>query len=116
MRTMTLFLDGVDWQHELGEAGDGTTLYPSLQGLKVGNSCWESCGVVKVTARFLNEEWVVPQDLMKGSKSAKEIEEEDPQQQARERIAGYEMHLKRLDERKAWLQSRITAARHEAGL
>lgn len=64
MKKMTLYLCGVDWQHELGEAADGTKVYPSLQALKKYRTCWDECGVVKVSVTFEDIEWVEPQDLL----------------------------------------------------
>ena len=63
MRQMTLYLCGVDWQHELGEAADGTTFYPNLESLKHYRKCWEECGVIKVKVTFDDIEWVEPQRL-----------------------------------------------------
>jgi len=52
---------GVDWQHELGEASDGVTLYPGLKSLMAARPCWKRCGVVRVKVRL--SKWVVGQDL-----------------------------------------------------
>jgi len=62
-RTMTLYMCGVDWDHELGEAADGTRLYPSLASLKKHAKCSDQCGVIEVTVEFSNIKWVVPQNL-----------------------------------------------------
>lgn len=64
MKKMTLYLCGVDWQHELGEASDGTKLYPNLESIKHYRKCWKECGVVKVNVTFEDVEWVEPQDLL----------------------------------------------------
>lgn len=64
----TFYIDGVDWQHELGEAADGTKLYPSLKAIKKFNPCWKECGIVKVTVTFEDVKWVAEQDLF-GSRS-----------------------------------------------
>lgn len=56
-------MDGVDWQHEIGEALGGNKVYPDLEDLKENNSCWKSCGVVR--CRLIFEEWVEEQDLWK---------------------------------------------------
>lgn len=75
-----LFIDGVDYQHELGNIE--TKVYESLEELKEKHGkCWQGCGVVKVTIKVLKEEWVVKQDLFnpknlveykpKGKKNAK---------------------------------------------
>lgn len=67
-----MYACGVDWQHELGDAIDGTTFYPSLEWIKKLRSCVSGCGVVRVqvTAELLN--WAEPQDLGKSAKRAEE--------------------------------------------
>ena len=37
-----------DFQHELGAAAGGVTIYPSLEDLKANRTCWEQCGVIEV--------------------------------------------------------------------
>ena len=67
-KKMTMYICGVDWQHELFEAGDGTKFYPSIEDLKKYRSCWDQCGVVKVNVTFDDVEWVEPQDFSKRKK------------------------------------------------
>lgn len=55
-KEQTFYLCATDWMHELGEAADGTTVYPSLNWLKKLRPCWKSCGVVMVRATFHLEE------------------------------------------------------------
>lgn len=62
VKEMTLYLDGVDWQHELGAASDGTKLFPTADCAKDA-VCWKECGIVKVKCRFELVEWVEPQKL-----------------------------------------------------
>lgn len=70
------YIDGVDWQHELGEARGGNTLYPSLKDLKRWNPCWDSCGVVKV--KVISLEWMEKQDISRGdSISSKDAEKRE---------------------------------------
>jgi hypothetical protein len=64
-KKMDLYICGVDWQHELGQAADGTLFYPSIESLKKYSPCWSECGIVKVTATFDDIEWVEPQDFSK---------------------------------------------------
>ena len=56
-----LYMDGVDFQHELGECE--TKVYDSVERAKKHSKCWESCGIVKFKAEVSNVEWVVEQDL-----------------------------------------------------
>jgi hypothetical protein len=60
-KEITVFLDGVDWQHEIGEAVGGNKVYPSIEDLKEYNRCWNGCGIVKCKLVF--EEWVVEQNF-----------------------------------------------------
>lgn len=62
-KTYTMYIDGVDWQYELGEASDGTKLYPSLSCIKKHTKCWDQCGIVEVKVTFRRPKWVVRQNL-----------------------------------------------------
>lgn len=66
-KTLKLYMCMIDWQHELGEAADGTLMYPSLKALQKYHDCWEECGVVEVTVSFNAPKVIVNQDL-KGRK------------------------------------------------
>lgn len=66
VKTGEFYLCGIDWQHELGEAADGTTIFPSQEWQKKFHPT-EGCGVVKVRATFELLEWVEKQDLQKGA-------------------------------------------------
>lgn len=77
-KKVTVYVDGVDWQHEIGEAPDGNTVYPSTDSLKEFNRCWEGCGVVECEIVF--KKWIIKQDwdlMSKGTKtySTKELKE-----------------------------------------
>jgi hypothetical protein len=77
-RKVTVFLDGVDWQYEVGSASDGNTIYPDIECLKEYGPCWEGCGIVECEIVF--KKWVVEHNwevMSKTSKrySAKELEE-----------------------------------------
>lgn len=92
-KTVTVYIDGVDWQYEIGHAMDGNRVYPSLEDLAESNSCWESCGVVKATITF--EKWVTPQDLSKGKLvSSDELQTPEHHAYEKERRAAF----KKLDE------------------
>jgi hypothetical protein len=62
-KEVTVYLDGVDWQHEIGEASGGNRVYGSVRDLKENNRCWESCGVVKCNITLV--EWVEEQNFNK---------------------------------------------------
>lgn len=75
-KEITVFVDGVDWQHEIGEASDGNKIYPDIESLKKYSRCWAGCGVVKCKIVF--EEWVVEQnfeDMFKNSSQGYTLEE-----------------------------------------
>lgn len=55
-REVVVYIDGTDWNYELGEACGGTTLYPSIENAKKNLPCWKSCGIVKV--KVILEKWV----------------------------------------------------------
>ncbi len=38
----------VDFDYELGYAGGGNIIYPTIKGLKAFRCCWDECGIVKV--------------------------------------------------------------------
>ncbi len=63
---MKLYACGVDWQHEIGEAGDlegKMPLYSSIEELKAQRTCWAECGIVVL--ELTEAEWAVAQDLMR---------------------------------------------------
>lgn len=62
-KEVIVFLDGVDWQHEIGEAAGGNKVYGSVEDLKENNRCWNSCGVVKCKITLV--EWVEEQNFNK---------------------------------------------------
>jgi hypothetical protein len=45
---MRAFMCLVDFQHELGEASGGCTVYSSLEDLKTNRPCVEECGIIEV--------------------------------------------------------------------
>jgi hypothetical protein len=51
-KKIKVFVDGVDWQHEIGDAIDGNTVYPDVDSLKKYNTCWDQCGIVECEARI----------------------------------------------------------------
>lgn len=57
------YMCGVDYQHELGEAADGTPLYPSAESLKKYRKCWKQCGIVEIEVEIKDVKWVEPQDF-----------------------------------------------------
>lgn len=63
-KTIEVFVCGVDWQHEIGEAGDNI-LYEKLDRLRHHQSCTGFCGIVKLKAVLSLIEWVEPQNLFR---------------------------------------------------
>jgi hypothetical protein len=57
----TVFVDAVDWAHEVGETD--VTVWPSLNSILNHTPCAKKCGVYKCEIKIL--EWVYPQDLDK---------------------------------------------------
>jgi hypothetical protein len=55
------YMDGVDWQHELGNAAGGNRVYGSVEDLKKHSKCWPQCGIVEVEVRLVR--WVADQDF-----------------------------------------------------
>jgi hypothetical protein len=41
-----------DFDYELGEAADGSRVYPSVESLKKYSPCYKQCGIVEVEVRF----------------------------------------------------------------
>ena len=68
-KKVVVYLDGVDWQHEVGCAPDGNSVYPDVHSLKENNRCWEGCGVVECELVF--KKWILEQDWDRMSKSSK---------------------------------------------
>lgn len=58
--TKKVYVCGVDWHHEIGEAPD-VIVYPSVKALKKRRSCWEECGIVELELKVTK--WVEPQNL-----------------------------------------------------
>lgn len=57
--TVTGYMCGVDFQHELAHIGG--PIYASVEDLKAKRECVKQCGIVKVEIRLL--EWKQPQDF-----------------------------------------------------
>lgn len=51
-RIVTGFMCKVDWDHELGEALGGNTIYPSQADLIANKKCTDECGIVEVEIRL----------------------------------------------------------------
>lgn len=57
----TVYLDGVDWQYEVGEAYGGNLVHPSLKDTEESHPCVQQCGVVECDLVF--NRWVKPQNF-----------------------------------------------------
>jgi len=51
-RVVTGYMCKVDWDHELGEALGGNTVYPSQADLISNKKCTDECGIVEVEIRL----------------------------------------------------------------
>lgn len=47
----TGFMCATNWRHEVTDAPDGATMYPTLEDLKDHSPCWKTCGVVEIEMR-----------------------------------------------------------------
>lgn len=59
-RKISVFVCGVDFQHELGYASD-IVVYPSVESFKKNRTCWEQCGIVELEVTL--KRWVEPQNF-----------------------------------------------------
>jgi len=59
-REVEVYIDGTDWQYEVGEAADGNSVYPDVKSLQKYRSCWKGCGVVKCKLVF--DSWIIEED------------------------------------------------------
>lgn len=62
-KKVKVYMCMIDWQHEIGEAAGGNTVYASLNDLKKNHTCWEECGVVEVEVTHVRD--IVPQDIVR---------------------------------------------------
>jgi hypothetical protein len=51
-KPIKMYLCKIAYDYELGEDGDGTTLYPSPFALRREHKCTAECGVVEVTVSY----------------------------------------------------------------
>lgn len=63
-KKVKLYMCGVDWQHEIGSAGD-TRLYESIEDLKRNRKCVKQCGIVELEATLKEVKWPQKQDFSK---------------------------------------------------
>jgi hypothetical protein len=96
-KKVTVFMDGVDWDYEVGEASDGNRVYPDLESIKKYNKCWEGCGVVECKLVF--KKWVVESDWGKMMKTSKGYTQKElKENRDLIRLEGAERHLKQLEQ------------------
>lgn len=60
IKKVKIYVCGVDWQHEVGEASD-VKMYASVAALKRARTCWKSCGIVELEVTL--SKWIEPQDF-----------------------------------------------------
>lgn len=59
-----VYMCGIDWQHELGQALGGNRVYASVEDLKQNRTCWKECGIVEVEVKL--SKWIENQNLYGG--------------------------------------------------
>ena len=69
-KIVTVYLCGVDWQHEL--AAIGGKVWPSVKSLKKDCKCWKQCGIVKLNVTL--DKWVSKQDFSRLIRAKKDQE------------------------------------------
>ncbi len=60
-KTITLYLCGIDYQHELGECD--VKVFESVERLKKTNQCWSKCGIVKIEVDIKKVQWIEKQKI-----------------------------------------------------
>src|SRR5665213_522809 len=108
-KSVEVFMDGVDFQHEIGHASGGNKVYASLGDLLENNPCAKSCGAVKVKVEFV--EWVMEQNWNNTELteySAEEIEKDRDLQM----LEGAMAHLKYLTEKLEKQNNKVEALRN----
>jgi hypothetical protein len=93
----TIYIDGVDWQNEIGEID--VTVWPSKESILERTPCAMSCGVMQCEIRAV--EWVYPQSLC-------EVEGE-----AKDMIKLWEGHIERYKQRIESIEGAIRRAKSE---
>lgn len=104
-KKVTVFLDGVDWQHEIGEASDGNKVYPGVDSLKEHNRCWDGCGIVECEIVF--KKWVLEHDWKRMARDSTTYSAEDLKKNSD--ILRLESAQKRLE----WLEKQVSAQKHK---
>lgn len=104
-KKVAVFLDGIDWQYEVGCASDGNSVYPDIDCLKKHNRCWDGCGIVECELVF--KKWIHEHNwnaMSKSSKSytAKELKENSD-------ILRFESALKHLE----YLEDKVSKQKHK---
>jgi hypothetical protein len=51
-RRVIVWMDKVDWDHEVGSALGGNKVYPSRRDLETNAKCLDECGIVQVEMRL----------------------------------------------------------------
>ena len=71
---ITVYMDLVAAQYEVGNASGGTKIHPSIDDVKKEYTCWKSCGIAEMTLTFKSE--VEPQNFDAPEKKTKLSTEE----------------------------------------
>ena len=113
MRKIEVFVDGVDWQHEIDAVDYGTKVYPTLEDAKKYLPCHKSCGIVKCTIQ--GEDWAVKQDIFRGPFTVVDGSKKYSNKQVhRARINAAIAHRKYLEKQVKKANSRINKLKKES--
>lgn len=96
-----VYMDLVDFFHELGDAKGGNTVHPSIRDLRERHPCCRECGIVKVKVEHI-ETVQDPNYKLDKARTARDWEE-----YKQTTIAHYKEQQKYFQERIDWFQNRI---------
>jgi len=99
-KSFKVYVCGVDFQHEIGNASDGNTIYPSVAALKAHAKCWKGCGIVELNLTL--SKWVVEQNYEEMCKNSVTPDQMTKNQikDTKKQIEGLKAFLKRLQKEK----------------
>ena len=105
IKKVKVYLDGVDFEHEIGHAADGNKVYPSVVDLKEYNRCWEGCGIVECELVF--KKWIVEHDWKKMARDSTSYSVDELKKNADLiRLESAKKHLE-------WLEDKVSKQKHK---
>ena len=73
---MKVYICGISYRHEIGEAADGNKIYYSVKSFRKYSGCdGNGCGIVELELNVDNKVWIEPENhdnMMAGALSAEE--------------------------------------------